>query len=539
MKGKHFKKPGKQPIFTADEERQFVECLVSLGEYGFPINSRELRHIIKNYLNRCGREVKTFKDNLPGQDWIKAFMARQPEISIRFAENVKRTRAAVDEPILRSFFENLAGELKDVPPTNIWNFDETNLTDDPGKKKVLVKKGTKYPEIIRNASKTSVSIMFCGNAAGELLPPYVVYRANKMWTTWAENGPKGCRYNASSSGWFDANIFTDWLECQMIPRLKKIDGKKVLLCDNLSSHITLHSLELCRKNDVHLICLPPNSTHLTQPLDVAFFRPLKIAWRKVLSDWKDSEEGVRNTNIQKQYFPQLLSKLMELITPHAETNLKVGFRKCGIFPLNAEEVLSRIPRTTCHPDIVQSEFLRSLETRRSALTNVKSKRRKKMNVPAGKSVCAEQSLIMGITEETSINGPTTSHSRQDEMVFDDNSSDDVDFEELSKDQQVEKDFMNFVEGKGHEFNFANVIRKVVSFVVFSYEGQLFPGEIVAFDEKKVTINAMEKSLKMWKWPLKRDELTYSWSDVLGGIQPPKQVSKRGTFSIPELASIFE
>lgn len=221
LKGKHFKKPGKQPIFTADEERQFVECLVSLGEYGFPINSRELRHIIKNYLNRCGREVKTFKDNLPGQDWIKAFMARQPEISIRFAENVKRTRAAVDEPILRSFFENLAGELKDVPPTNIWNFDETNLTDDPGKKKVLVKKGTKYPEIIRNASKTSVSIMFCGNAAGELLPPYVVYRANKMWTTWAENGPKGCRYNASSSGWFDANIFTDWLECQMIPRLKK------------------------------------------------------------------------------------------------------------------------------------------------------------------------------------------------------------------------------------------------------------------------------------------------------------------------------
>ncbi|KAJ8930361.1 hypothetical protein NQ314_016839 [Rhamnusium bicolor] len=245
------------------------------------------------------------------------------------------------------------------------------------RKKVLVKKGSKYPELIRNASKTSVSVMFCGNAAGELLPPYVVYRATKMWTTWTENGPKGSRYNVSASGWFDANIFTDWLECQMIPRLRKIEGKKVLLCDNLSSHITVHALQLCRENEIHLICLPPNSTHLTQPLDVAFFRPLKIAWQKVLSDWKDTAEGMRNTNIQKENFPPLLSKMMEIITPHVEDNLKAGFRKCGIFPLNIEEVLSRIPRNTCNPDTVQSEFLKTLEAKRSEITSIVKNRRKK------------------------------------------------------------------------------------------------------------------------------------------------------------------
>ncbi|CAH1979207.1 unnamed protein product [Acanthoscelides obtectus] len=358
-----------------------------------------------------------------------------------------------------------------------------------------------------------------------------------MWTTWAENGPKGCRYNASSSGWFDANIFTDWLECQMIPRLKKIEGKKVLLCDNLSSHITIHSLDLCRKNEIHLICLPPNSTHLTQPLDVAFFRPLKIAWRQVLSDWKNSEEGVRNTNIQKQFFPPLLLKLMEIITPYAEANLKAGFRKCGIFPLNIEEVLSRIPRSTCNPDVVQSAFLESLEAKRTAITNTTTKRRKKINVPAGKSVSADESII---TEETSLDELTASFSRQDEdVVFDDNSSDDVNFEELDKDQQIEKEFMSFIEGQKNEFHFANVIREVGRFVVFSYMGQLFPGEIVAFDDEKVTINAMEKSLKMWKWPSRRDELTYPWSDVLGGIATPKKISKRGTFSVPELTPLFD
>ncbi|XP_072400704.1 uncharacterized protein [Diabrotica undecimpunctata] len=266
---------GRQNVFTPGEENQFVNCLIYMGEYGLPTNARELKNI-KNYLNRCGRNVKIFKDNFPGEDLIKKIMVRHPEISLRFAENIKRVRAGVDENILRSFFENLAVELGGVAPTNIWNCDETNLTVDPGKKKVIVKRGCKYPELIRNASKTSVSIMFCGNGKGELLPPYVNYRATKMWTTWADNGPKGCRYNASSSRWLDANIFADWLEFQLVPMFRKLNGKKVLLYDNLSSHITVHALQLCRENDNHLICLPPNSTGLTQPLDVAFFRPLKI-----------------------------------------------------------------------------------------------------------------------------------------------------------------------------------------------------------------------------------------------------------------------
>ena len=81
-------------------------------------------------------------------------------------------------------------------------------------------------------------------------------------------------------------------------------------------------------------------------------------------------------------------------------------------------------------------------------------------------------------------------------------------------------------------------RKLGKFVVFSYDGQLFSGEIVAFDDKTVTINSMQRSLKSWKWPLKQDQLTYQWSDVLGSIKPFKQVSKRGAFSVPELTPVL-
>jgi len=70
-----------------------------------------------------------------------------------------------------------------VDTCNIWNYDETNLTDEPGQKKVVTKRGCKYPERIINSTKSSISLMFCGNAEGELLPPYAVYKAESLWNT--------------------------------------------------------------------------------------------------------------------------------------------------------------------------------------------------------------------------------------------------------------------------------------------------------------------------------------------------------------------
>lgn len=56
-----------------------------------------------------------------------------------------------------------------------------NLTDNPGQKKILTKRGSKYPENICSSSKVTVNIMMCGNAAGDLIPPYVVYKTKNLW----------------------------------------------------------------------------------------------------------------------------------------------------------------------------------------------------------------------------------------------------------------------------------------------------------------------------------------------------------------------
>lgn len=133
--------------------------------------------------------------------------------------------------------------------------------------------------------------MFAAAADGHILPPYIIYKAVYLYPTWVENGPDGARYNTSKSGWMEMSVFEDWFLSLCVPYLNHLQGPKVLIGDNLSSHVSHHVIQKCSELDVRFVLLPPNSTHLTQPLDVAFFKPLKASWRRCLDDWKKKNRG--------------------------------------------------------------------------------------------------------------------------------------------------------------------------------------------------------------------------------------------------------
>ena len=122
-------------------------------------------------------------------------------------QNIKRNRAAVNQEDIINYFDNLTKVLEGVPPTNIINYDETNLSDDPGRRKFICKRGTKYPERAINQSKSATSLMFAASADGTLLPTYVIYKAIHLYDTWTEGGPPGTRYNRTPSGWIDGHCF--------------------------------------------------------------------------------------------------------------------------------------------------------------------------------------------------------------------------------------------------------------------------------------------------------------------------------------------
>jgi len=314
-----------------------------------------MRMVAKAVLDSSGRRVKCFKNNLPSAEWARTFLKRHSALlTLRSCQNIKKVRAGVSPEEINNYFDNLVKSLKnedgsDISPNCIYNYDETNLTDDPGIKKCIFKRGVKYPERIRDSTKTSISLMFCGSAAGEVIPPYVVYKADHLWNLWTEGGLKNVRYNRSKSGWFDATTFSDWFETCFLPHVKRLKQRVVLIGDNLASHFTESVIRSAEANNIAFVCLPKNSTHLCQPLDVAFYRPMKMKWWEILDTWKQNSSK-KSTTIAKDKFPALLRQLCRSICGDDEeklfsANVISWFRKCEIVPLNRDEVLRRLPQS--------------------------------------------------------------------------------------------------------------------------------------------------------------------------------------------------
>ena len=69
--------------------------------------------------------------------------------------------------------------------------------------------------------------------------------------------------------YFTQQVLIPWIEG--LPA----DDIKVVIGDNLASHISPTVLQLCREHKIQFCFLPENSTHLLQPLDVGVFGPMK------------------------------------------------------------------------------------------------------------------------------------------------------------------------------------------------------------------------------------------------------------------------
>lgn len=186
------------------------------------------------------------------------------------------------------------------------------------------------------------------------------------------------RYNRTAHGWFDSGTFSDWFERHLLPHLKKQAGIKVVVGDNLSSHFQPQIIKICIVNDIKFVCLPPNTTHLTQPLDVAFFGPLKRAWKSILNEWKDSPSGQKSPTLGKENFAPLLTLLLEKLAPNSGENLRAGFKKCGIVPVDKAPILARMPPEVLPVTataIVGEAFIDHLLQRRVELIPKKGKKK--------------------------------------------------------------------------------------------------------------------------------------------------------------------
>ena len=94
-------------------------------------------------------------------------------------------------------------------------------------------------------------------------------------------------YGMSDKGWTD---FSYWMSNQFIPHIPPA-RPVLLLLDGHSSHYEPDTIHLAAKEGIVIICIPPHTTHVSQPLDISFFQPLKAYWSEACHKYMQENPG--------------------------------------------------------------------------------------------------------------------------------------------------------------------------------------------------------------------------------------------------------
>ena len=165
-------------------------------------------------------------------------------------------------------------------PENIFNVDESGINMSLKKGKVVVTKGTTNAHSMEKGSKDHITVNCCINAAGTALPPMIIYNKSFPSSPYKSEGIPGALFAKSANGYMDEELFYTWFSQLFVPRTAHL-RKRILFIDGHGSHISLRLIDLAKESNVILFCLPPHTTHLLQPLDVAVFSPLKNHFAKI------------------------------------------------------------------------------------------------------------------------------------------------------------------------------------------------------------------------------------------------------------------
>ena len=112
----------------------------------------------------------------------------------------------------------------------------------------------------------------------------------------------GTLYGSSPNGWIDRELFLYWF-CKpflmSVPRARPL----LLLMDGHSTHYGPDLIKIAAEEQILIFVLPPNTTHLTQPLDKGCFGPLKTAWKAVCHEFCTNNPG----RVVTRYFSVLFA----------------------------------------------------------------------------------------------------------------------------------------------------------------------------------------------------------------------------------------
>lgn len=287
------------------------------------------------------------EDSMPtfSLQWWKKFKERHPDFGGKKSKksDIVKQQMYSQKDTVETFFTNYCNlsNIHSFEANQIWNADETGSKQHETHTYVMSKKQSNIGSV-SSKNRCHTTILPCVNADGNYSPPLFIFQGTSYGAedlkyfnhcvSWATSTP---------SGFINEQIFLDWLK-KFIKWLDTVRNKSdahLLIIDNLRSHISCDILMTTKQNNIELLALPSNCTHIIQPLDINLFRTFKSNLRDKLPERINE---LKTNHLSNQEFVKLIAEVWS--STFNSNNIKRSFELIGICPYNPEIVYDRMKK---------------------------------------------------------------------------------------------------------------------------------------------------------------------------------------------------
>jgi hypothetical protein len=332
------------------EEAELIKWICSMERRGFPPFLIDVKRMAQSVLDR---RSDTSRSSAIGKNWIYRFHKAHPDIKARLSRGRDYQRVKNEDPrIIRPWFQRVL-ETKQrygILDEDTYNFDETGfamglITGSRSSKVITSSESVGRATVTQPGERKWSTTVETISAAGWALPPFVILEGKTHLEYYYQQSlPLDWTIAVSDNGWTNDKLgfhfikhFDKWT------KHRTTGTYRLLILDGHGSHATPEFDLFCSENNIITECLPPHTSHILQPLDVACFGPLKTAYGHLVQDL--ARQAI--FHVDKADFLTMYRQARATI--HSEQNIRSAFRATGLIPWNPDYVLSQLPCTPSPP----------------------------------------------------------------------------------------------------------------------------------------------------------------------------------------------
>jgi hypothetical protein len=279
-----------------------------------------------------------------GENWPDRFVARRPEIKTRFNRVYDYQRGLCEDPAIIEPWFRLVANMRakyGILDCDFYNFDETGFMMGMIRPGMVVTRSDRVgrPKAIQPGNREWATAICSIAGGGYVVPLFLVVRGCFHLASWCSEHQitDDWAVTTTTNGWTDNKTGLGWLQhFDQHTKHRRRGVYRMLVLDGHESHVNAASEDYCKENNIVTNCLPPHSSHLTQPLDVGCYSVLKRMYGAEISLFIKA----RITHITKpEFFLAFKAAFRRTFT---QENVLGGFRGSGLIPYDPQAVLSKL-----------------------------------------------------------------------------------------------------------------------------------------------------------------------------------------------------